>query len=47
MEKEVLTWLEDIKMSIDEIDEFLPDKINFFEFQKDLKTKKAVEKILK
>jgi len=36
MEIEVKTWLEDIKQSIDEIEEFLPEKRNFFEFQKDL-----------
>jgi len=30
--------------SIDEIFDFLPEKRDFFEFQKDLKTKKAVER---
>jgi len=44
MEIEVKTWLEDIKQSIDEIEEFLPEKRNFFEFQKDLKTRKAIER---
>ena len=44
MEMEVQTWLEDIKQSIDEIEEFLPKKRNFFEFQKDLKTRKAIER---
>ncbi len=44
MEKEIQTWLEDIKQSIDEIEEFLPKKRNFFEFQKDLKTRKAIER---
>lgn len=44
MEKEIQTWLEDIKQSIDEIDSFLPEKRDFFEFQKDLKTRKAVER---
>ncbi len=44
MEMEYLTWLEDIKQSIDEIEDFLPVKMNFFEFQKDLKTRKAVER---
>lgn len=34
MEKEIKTWLEDIRQSIDEIEEFLPEKRNFFEFQK-------------
>ncbi len=44
MEKEVLTWLEDIIQSIDEIELFLPEKRNFYEFQKDLKTRKAIER---
>lgn len=44
MEKEVQTWLEDIKQSIDEIEEFLPERRDFFEFKKDLKTRKAVER---
>lgn len=44
MEKEIKTWLEDIRQSIEEIEEFLPEKRNFFEFQKDLKTRKAIER---
>ena len=44
MEKEVQTWLEDIKQAIDEIEEFLPERRNFFEFKKDLKTRKAIER---
>jgi uncharacterized protein with HEPN domain len=44
MEKEVLTWLEDIRQAIDEIEDFLPDRRDFFEFKKDLKTKKAIER---
>ncbi|NLL27588.1 MAG: DUF86 domain-containing protein [Bacteroidales bacterium] len=44
MKKEVLTWLEDIKQAIDEIEEFLPEKRDFFEFKKDLKTRKAIER---
>ncbi|ASB50290.1 antitoxin [Alkalitalea saponilacus] len=44
MEKEVQTWLEDIRQSIDEIEEFLPEKRDFFEFKKDLKTRKAIER---
>jgi len=31
MEKEVQTWLEDIKQAIDEIEEFLPEGRDFFE----------------
>jgi uncharacterized protein with HEPN domain len=44
MEKEVQTWLEDIRQSIEEIETFLPEKLNFFEFQKDLKGRKAIER---
>ena len=44
MDNRVNAWLEDILRSIDEIFEFLPEKRDFFEFQKDLKTKKAVER---
>ncbi len=44
MEKELLAYLEDIKLSIDEIDEFLPKKRDFFEFKKDKKTRKAIER---
>ena len=44
MEKEIKTWLEDIRQSIDEIEEFLPEKRNFFEFQTDQKTWKAIER---
>lgn len=36
--------LKDIEQSIQEIYEFLPVESNFFEFQKDLKTRKAVER---
>lgn len=44
MQKEIQTWLEDIKQSIEEIESFLPETRNFFEFRKDLKTRKAVER---
>lgn len=44
MDNKVNAWLEDILRSIEEIFEFLPEKRDFFEFQKDLKTKKAVER---
>ena len=40
----ILAWLKDIEQSIIEIYEFLPQKRDFFAFQKDLKTKKAVER---
>lgn len=44
MEKEVLSWLEDIKQAIDEIEDFLPDQRDFFQFKKDIKTRKAIER---
>ena len=44
MDNKINAWLEDILRSIDEIFEFLPEHRDFFEFQKDLKTKKAVER---
>ncbi|MGY6560864.1 MAG: HepT-like ribonuclease domain-containing protein [Luteibaculaceae bacterium] len=44
MDNKLNAWFEDILRSIDEISEFLPEKRDFFEFQKDLKTKKAVER---
>ena len=44
MDNKVNAWLEDILRSIDEIFDFLPEKRDFFEFQKDLKTKKAIER---
>jgi len=37
-------YLSDIERSISEIFDFLPKKRNFLEFQKDLKTRKAVER---
>lgn len=37
-------FLMDIKQAISEIDSFLPKERNFLEFQKDLKTRKAVER---
>jgi len=44
MDNRINAWLEDILRSINEIFEFLPEKKDFFEYQKDLKTKKAVER---
>jgi uncharacterized protein with HEPN domain len=46
MKPEILTWLEDIDRSIREIYEFLPEKQDFFLFENDLKTRKAVERNL-
>ena len=44
MKHEIYAWLEDIKRSIDEIYEFLPEDLDYFEFDKDLKTRKAIER---
>ncbi len=41
---EVKTWLKDIEQAIIEIKSFIPDVKNFKDFQKDLKTKRAVER---
>jgi uncharacterized protein with HEPN domain len=40
----IKAWLKDIEQSIHEINEFLPENRDFFDFQKDLKTRKAVER---
>jgi len=40
----VKAYLKDIDQAILEIYEFLPQERNFFAFQKDLKTRKAVER---
>ncbi|MDQ3190486.1 MAG: DUF86 domain-containing protein [Bacteroidota bacterium] len=44
MENEIKTWLTDIKQAISEINMFLPDKKDFYVFQRDLKTKRAIER---
>jgi len=44
MEDEVKTGLSDIKQAIIEINDFLPDKKNFYHFRNDLKTKRAIER---
>ena len=41
---DIKACLKDIEQSILEIYDFLPIKRDFFEFQKDLKTRKAVER---
>lgn len=46
MDNRINAWLEDIIRSIDEIFDFLPYKRDFLEYQKDLKTKKAIERNL-
>jgi uncharacterized protein with HEPN domain len=42
--KDIKIFLADIERSIGEIYSFLPEKRNFLEFRKDLKTRKAVER---
>lgn len=44
MQDEIKVWLEDIEKAIAEINDFLPEPRNFFEFEKDVKTKRAVER---
>lgn len=44
MEIEIKKWLSDIQQAILEIRTFLPDKKEFASFQKDIKTKRAVER---
>jgi uncharacterized protein with HEPN domain len=44
MDNRINSWLEDIERSIDEIFDFLPKKRDFVAYQKDLKTKKAIER---
>ncbi|HFA51944.1 MAG TPA: DUF86 domain-containing protein [Bacteroidetes bacterium] len=44
MQDETNVWLEDIEKAITEINDFLPEPRNFLEFEKDVKTKRAVER---
>lgn len=44
MKGKVLSRLVDIKTAIDQIFDFLPEPRDYFEFKKDLKTRKAVER---
>jgi uncharacterized protein with HEPN domain len=44
MQDEIKVWLEDIEKAIAEINAFLPEPRYFLEFEKDLKTKRAVER---
>ncbi len=46
MNIKIKTWLSDIEQSVDEIYSFLGTKRDFKTYQKDLKTKKAVERNL-
>lgn len=44
MKPEINIWLEDIHRSIEEIFDFLSSESNYLDFEKDLKTRKAVER---
>ena len=44
MEYEIMTWLSDIKQAIVEINSFIPAEKKFISFQKDIKTKRAIER---
>jgi len=44
MEREIKVWLSDIIQAISEINQFLPEKKIFREFQKDLKSRRAIER---
>jgi len=44
MNNEIRTWLKDIEQAISEINSFIPNLKLFAEFQRDLKTKRAVER---
>jgi len=46
MQPEIIIWLQDINISIEEIWDFMPKKCNFLEFKSDLKSKKAIERNL-
>lgn len=44
MQDEIKVWLEDIEKAISEINDFLPEPRNFHEFEKDIKSKRAIER---
>jgi len=44
MDNRINSWLEDVEKCINEIFDFLPAQRDFLVYQKDLKTKKAVER---
>jgi uncharacterized protein with HEPN domain len=44
MDDEIKAWLKDIEQAISEINPFLPESKVFTDFQKDLKTKRAIER---
>ncbi|MFN5556860.1 MAG: HepT-like ribonuclease domain-containing protein, partial [Chryseotalea sp.] len=44
MDDQIRAWLKDIQQAILEIQTFIPDQKNFLLFEKDVKTKRAVER---
>ncbi|GJM33643.1 MAG: antitoxin [Saprospiraceae bacterium] len=46
MPEQIKVWLRDIERAILEVNEFLPEPRNSLEFEKDLKTKRAVERCI-
>jgi uncharacterized protein with HEPN domain len=44
MDDQMRAWLKDIQQAILEIQTFIPDQKNFYLFEKDVKTKRAVER---
>ncbi len=44
MANDINAWLSDIKVAIQEINDFLPEEKVFKNFQSDLKTKRAIER---
>ena len=44
MQNKIMTWLADIDQAISEIKLFAPSPRNFFEFKKDLKGQRAIER---
>ena len=44
MKADINTWLEDISIAVKQIYDFLPADIDYFDFEKDIKTQKAIER---
>ncbi len=44
MQDQIRVWLEDMERAIFEINHFLPESMSFFDFEKDIKTKRAIER---
>jgi uncharacterized protein with HEPN domain len=44
MDAKIKVWLRDIEKALQEINDFLPESRNFTDFQKDVKSRRAVER---